>query len=105
MSTVDIYYSDIHSIVIIKRFVGKNCHLNPGHGRHGFEWLLYSGDLKNGPVWYSSHEHMFICQMVHSSNGDLFIAASSLFLGLLAFEPPLEGLLGKGDYLLHLYGL
>ena len=34
----------------------------------------------------------------------VFISASSLFLGFLAFEPPLLGLLGKGDCLSHLWG-
>ena len=33
------------------------------------------------------------------------LSASSFFLGFLAFEPPLLGLLGKGDCLSRLWGL
>ena len=33
------------------------------------------------------------------------LSASSLLLGFLAFEPPLLGLLGKGDCLSHVWGL
>ena len=33
------------------------------------------------------------------------LSASSLFLGFLTFEPPLLGLLGKGDCLSRLWGL